>query len=253
MKPSEMKTSKAGDDLIKSEEGLRLIAYPDGGGVWTIGYGHTRSVKKDDRCTPEQADKWRALDIIEAENTIKCHVNVDLTQAEFDALVSWQFNTGGLILKSGKDSKALMLLNAGNYEGCISAMGEWNKIHDKTTGKIKVDNGLQNRRAREALLWHSDFVSNDNGSPTPAEPPATVAATTTGKLQLGALTTGLAAAVTQGVSTIQPVIDAGKAAIGSVSDLQGVFHTVGIVLVVFSITFTVFTLWHKSATLRGAA
>lgn len=34
-----MKTSTNGINLIKSFEGLRLKAYDDGVGVWTIGFG----------------------------------------------------------------------------------------------------------------------------------------------------------------------------------------------------------------------
>lgn len=33
--------SAAGLALTKHFEGLRLVAYPDQGGVWTIGWGHT--------------------------------------------------------------------------------------------------------------------------------------------------------------------------------------------------------------------
>ena len=36
-----MKTSPAGIALIERFEGLKLRAYQDGNGIWTIGYGHT--------------------------------------------------------------------------------------------------------------------------------------------------------------------------------------------------------------------
>ena len=36
-----MKINAAGLDLIKRWEGLRLTAYQDSVGIWTIGYGHT--------------------------------------------------------------------------------------------------------------------------------------------------------------------------------------------------------------------
>lgn len=39
-------TNQAGLKLIESFEGLRLTAYQDSVGVWTIGYGHTKGVKK---------------------------------------------------------------------------------------------------------------------------------------------------------------------------------------------------------------
>ena len=53
-------TSDAGLALIKAFEGLETAAYPDPGNritgePWTIGYGHTRGVRRGDTCTEEQA------------------------------------------------------------------------------------------------------------------------------------------------------------------------------------------------------
>jgi lysozyme len=50
-------------DLIKLHESCRLEAYQDGGGVWTIGYGHTKDVKEGDICTQQQAEDWLGADI----------------------------------------------------------------------------------------------------------------------------------------------------------------------------------------------
>ena len=47
-----------GIELVKKWEGCKLHAYLDGGGVPTIGYGHTDGVKLGDVCTQEQAEKW---------------------------------------------------------------------------------------------------------------------------------------------------------------------------------------------------
>ena len=41
-----MVVDEKGYDLIKQFEGLRLNAYRCPAGKWTIGYGHTRGVKK---------------------------------------------------------------------------------------------------------------------------------------------------------------------------------------------------------------
>ena len=38
-------------DQLKLMEGLRLTAYKDAAGVWTIGYGHTQGVRKGDKIT----------------------------------------------------------------------------------------------------------------------------------------------------------------------------------------------------------
>ena len=49
--------SDTGLQLTKQFEGLRLDAYQDCAGVWTIGYGHTgRDVKPGQRVTPLEAE-----------------------------------------------------------------------------------------------------------------------------------------------------------------------------------------------------
>lgn len=45
-----MKSSMTLIAAIKRMEGCILSAYQDSVGVWTIGYGHTKGVKKGDRC-----------------------------------------------------------------------------------------------------------------------------------------------------------------------------------------------------------
>lgn len=55
---------------IKADEGLRLEAYQDGGGVWTIGFGHTSGVKIGQTCTRTQADVWLLQDVGTAERDL---------------------------------------------------------------------------------------------------------------------------------------------------------------------------------------
>ena len=50
--------SHTGLHLTEQFEGCRLTAYPDQGGVPTIGYGHTFGVALGDTCTQEQAEEW---------------------------------------------------------------------------------------------------------------------------------------------------------------------------------------------------
>ncbi len=42
-------------EFVAKWEVLRLKAYQDSAGVWTIGYGHIAGVKQGDTCTPTQA------------------------------------------------------------------------------------------------------------------------------------------------------------------------------------------------------
>ena len=90
--------STSGIDLICSIEGLKLKAYDDGGGVWTIGYGTTIypnsiKVKRGDTCTIEQAKAYMAHDLKKFESAVN-EVTVDLNQNQFDALVSLAYNIG---------------------------------------------------------------------------------------------------------------------------------------------------------------
>lgn len=88
-----MTLSNAGLNLIKSFEGCRLTAYQDSAGVWTIGYGHTNGVKKGQVITKDQADDFLRQDIAWAVAAVNA-LNRDLTQGEFDGLVSFTFNCG---------------------------------------------------------------------------------------------------------------------------------------------------------------
>jgi GH24 family phage-related lysozyme (muramidase) len=47
-----------GFKLLTSFEGCKLRAYDDGGGVWTIGYGHTKGVVEGMTITQAQAEQF---------------------------------------------------------------------------------------------------------------------------------------------------------------------------------------------------
>ncbi len=50
-------------NLIRHFEGCRLESYQDSGGIWTIGFGHTKGVGPGQTCTQEQADAWLEEDL----------------------------------------------------------------------------------------------------------------------------------------------------------------------------------------------
>ena len=52
------RTNKNGLLLIKSFEGLRLKAYRDPVGIWTIGYGTTRDVRPDMSISEAEAEQF---------------------------------------------------------------------------------------------------------------------------------------------------------------------------------------------------
>lgn len=144
-----MRTSSAGRKLIKRHEGLSLKAYKDPVGVWTIGWGHTGpDAREGNEITNSRAESLLSQDIREAEDDIRRLVKRDLTQGQFDALVSWQFNTGAL----GK-STLLRELNAGNYAAVPGQLRRW--VYGTVGGQKVILPGLVKRRSDEAVLWAS--------------------------------------------------------------------------------------------------
>jgi lysozyme len=142
-----MRLGPGGTALIQSYEKLRLRAYRDSKGVPTIGWGHTRAAgglafELGDMWTREQADGQFAMDVRKFENIVNECVKVPLTQNEFDALMSFEFNTGGLA-----KSALLKKLNAGNKKSVPSELLKWTKC-----GGVELA-GLVRRRKDEVHLW----------------------------------------------------------------------------------------------------
>lgn len=107
---------------LKSREGVRLTAYKDSVGVWTIGYGSTKGVTPGMKITQAEADK-RLMDDLAAHD-VMAFVTVPTTDNEADALRSIAFNIG---LSGAKGSTFLRRLNAGDRAGCAAAIMLWKK------------------------------------------------------------------------------------------------------------------------------
>ena len=142
----DVETSENGIELIKDFEGRRLVAYQDSVGVWTIGYGHTKTAHEDKLIIKSTADRLLAEDLAEFEKYVDTYVTVALTQNQFDALVSWTFNLGPGNLK---ESTMLKKLNQGLYAEVPDEMRRWNKAGGK------VLEGLIRRREAEAKLFNA--------------------------------------------------------------------------------------------------
>ncbi|EJN2053376.1 lysozyme [Salmonella enterica] len=139
-----MKTSDNGRAFIRAREGVKLAAYQDGGGVWTIGYGHTRGVKQGQVINHEQADEFLDNDLRQVESCISERVTVALNQNQFDALVSFVFNVGR---QAFSDSTLLKKLNEDNYRAAADQFTRWVYDNDKFV------QGLYNRRVAERDLF----------------------------------------------------------------------------------------------------
>lgn len=143
-----MKISENGLNLIKSFEGLRLKAYKDSVGIWTIGYGHTKNVKFTDIITNAEATAFLLDDLQGFERIINSLVQVPITQNQYDAMVSLTFNIGG---GNFKKSSVLRYVNQGEFTKAANSFLLFNKARIK--GVLTVLQGLANRRAKERQLF----------------------------------------------------------------------------------------------------
>lgn len=147
-----MQISDKGSSLIKQFEGLRLTAYQDSVGVWTIGYGWTQPVdgkpiRPGMTIKEETAERLLRTGLVGYESDVSKLVKVKLTQGQFDALVSFAYNLGTRALST---STLLQKLNAGDYAGAADEFPRWNKAGGK------VLPGLMRRREAERALFLSD-------------------------------------------------------------------------------------------------
>ncbi|MDR8493057.1 lysozyme [Serratia nevei] len=146
-----MNISKDGIELIKRFEGLRLKAYQDSVGVWTVGYGWTQPVdgKKVGpgmQIDQDTADRLLKCGVVQYEQGVNQLVKVRITQGQFDALVSFAYNLG---LRSLSTSTLLQKLNDGDKQGAADQFGRW-----VNAGGKRLD-GLVARRAAEREMFLS--------------------------------------------------------------------------------------------------
>ncbi len=149
-----MKTSDAGLFALALHEGIVPAPYRDSVGVWTYGIGHTLGAGYPDpekmlRGMPSSLDA--ALrdvfdlfrrDVAKYEAAVNRAVKVPVTQAQFDALVSFHYNTGAI----GRAS-LVKRLNAGDVGGAATGMMAWSKPAEI----------IPRRKAEQALFAHGTY------------------------------------------------------------------------------------------------
>lgn len=152
--------------LTEQFEGLRLAAYQDSVGVWTIGYGHTGAdVHPGLTITQQQASTLLLKDVASAVADVNRLVTVPLTQNQFDALVDFVFNAGG---GSFSTSTLLRDLNAGNYAAAAAQFPRW--VH---AGNQILPGLVARRKAEQTLFLQADAApAPDIAAPGATNPPA---------------------------------------------------------------------------------
>lgn len=144
---------KKGIALMHKWEGCKLTAYPDpgskDGNPWTIGYGSTGpGIAKGTVWTQAQADARFEQDLVEYAAEVSAFIGATpTTQDQFDALVSFHYNTGKI-----RKSSLGALHKAGDYAGAAGQFDKW--IYNDG----KPMNGLKNRRADERKLYEGKWA-----------------------------------------------------------------------------------------------
>lgn len=160
-----MKTSDKGIAEIAEHEGVVLGPYRDSQGIWTYGVGHTAAAgglnpekmpKVDTRnysSSQVQEELLRAvrvfaLDLKSYENRVNRAITRPLKQHQFDALVSFDFNTGGIFR-----ANLTRDINAGVFDG-RGFMG-W----------LKPKEIIKRRKAEQHLFLTGDYDGNGSRIP----------------------------------------------------------------------------------------
>ncbi len=125
----------------------RFEAYPDpgtGGDPWTIGWGATgKDIVPGLVWTQAQCDARLEQDLCRfADDVVRALGHASATDNQFDALVSFHYNTGAIF-----KATLTRLHKAGDYAGAAAEFGKW--VH---AGGRRL-NGLVRRRGDEAALY----------------------------------------------------------------------------------------------------
>jgi lysozyme len=158
-----VKVSQKCIEQIKKDEGVRSRPYQCPALLWTIGVGHVidpnhAKVPLADRkqlpipagwdrvLSSEEIDDILRKDLARFEAGVARLIKVELTQGQFDALVSFSFNVG---LGNLQNSTLRMKVNRGDFEGAAEQFLVWTKAGGK------VLPGLVKRRTHEKEMFES--------------------------------------------------------------------------------------------------
>lgn len=194
-----MKLSAQGEKLIKEGEGLKLYAYDDKNpnkpflrgkpkGTLTIGYGHTSAAGEPTvvpgmKITKAEADRIFSKDAQNFAAKVDALVTTEVTQNQFDALVSFAYNVG--IGAFGK-STLLKKVNARQFDQVPAEFMKWVNQNGEPVP------GLVNRRRAEVAVWRQLKTSDVAAVSTPVDVPKPEKPITKSKIANASVGVGIA-------------------------------------------------------------
>ncbi len=143
-----MKMTRRGMLALALHEGLVPAPYKDVKGIWTYGIGHTAEAGAPDpekmpRGVPADLDAairdvlvLFARDVVRYEAEVLRAVRVPLVARQFDALVSFHYNTGAIA-----EAALTRHLNAGNPGAAAAAFMNWvtpSSLRPRRTAEMRL-------------------------------------------------------------------------------------------------------------------
>jgi GH24 family phage-related lysozyme (muramidase) len=153
--------------LIKRFEGLRLNAYQDVKGIWTVGYGtifiNNSPVTEGMTITSGEAEKYLLSDLnTKFVPVVQRNTRALITQSMFDALCCFTYNVGPTAFAK---STLVKDLNASKYLDAAAGFLQWDKA--TINGVLVSVTGLTKRRIAEKDLFLAEGVPNIAGELPP--------------------------------------------------------------------------------------
>ena len=153
--------SSNGISFLKEKEGFRSNAYYDSAGVLTIGYGHSAyapsiaeyPVYPGQHISESEGENILRADLKPTESVVNSALKRNITQNQYDALVSFTFNLGAGAFRS---SDVLAYTNQGNYQAAADALLEYSHA-----GGVFLQ-GLYKRRSEERAMYLSSLPDGSN-------------------------------------------------------------------------------------------
>lgn len=233
-----------GVELVKGEEGLRLIAYKCPAGVWTIGYGHTGGVREGQQMTQAEAIETLMQDLAAVEAKIVGLLARPANKYQLAAMVSLTFNIGAQAFAT---STVLKAHNRGDFMSAGRAFNLWTKA--RVEGKLVDLPGLIRRRAKESALYmRAVEVHALMGQPVmmtpPQEMPQMVEQQRATPLTSPAVLGPSIAAGAGGLATVADTLNQVSGAAWSVQPIFELARYAPIALAIVAVAAVAWAIWH---------
>ena len=204
-----MRMSTKGVAMLIASEGIVPAPYKDSKGVWTYGIGHTAAAGAPNpneipRGMPDDLDaELRNVftlfrnDLARYEHDVSSAIDVPLKQHQFDALVHFHYNTGGI-----DAARLTQQINAGDMAGAGESFMRWTKpaeiIPRRKAEQALFVHGTYSNAA--ATVWNADNRGKVIWKPVRTLSPAEVQGLMRGSINPTTIATATTGAILGGIS-----------------------------------------------------